>query len=65
MRTTHLGYTIFTATGLDEHDKTFTIYRIYKPEPLTALSSEDHYDDQATAMEAAKLFIEEHLGHDK
>lgn len=65
MRTTHLGYTISTATGLDEHDKPFTIYRIYKPEPLTALSSEEYYNDQATAMEAAKRFIEQHLGHDK
>lgn len=61
MTTTYRGYVITTPSGLDEQDRTYTVYRIYKPKPLTSLSSDEYFDDASTALQAAKTFIDKHL----
>jgi hypothetical protein len=57
-RTTYRGYTITTPSGIDEHDAAYIVYRIYKAEPLTAVTSEEHFADENAALASAEALID-------
>lgn len=57
-KTLYRGFTITTPSGLDENDSAYHVYRIYKAQPLTTISSEEHFTDSDTALAAAKVRID-------